>query len=263
MKRFVSFLMASFLAACLTIPAFAAENPAVYDASFVPPIPDFIREYSDWYYGNGTQITCGFTGKLGFDYGSYPQDDVFPVVVLLSQGRYDKYKEENGIDYDREYSLYYILLRKYHGAANDYSLGSFLHKGGPQHTMFMGSGNCMQYVLNSNFEYSFIKMDYNWEGGYFESNEDMHHVSQGSLSFFPFAYHADLEYQELHPRERIEKRIRQREITNAADWEYRDLYPEADVDNAVYRKEVAHDANLVYQERHPEVFKVRPHRRYR
>ena len=77
------------------------------------------------------------------------------------------------------------------------------------------------------------------------------------------AYHADLEYQELHPREGIEKRIRQREITNAADWEYRDLYPEADVDNAVYRKEVAHDANLVYQERHPEVFKVRPHRRYR
>ena len=77
------------------------------------------------------------------------------------------------------------------------------------------------------------------------------------------AYTADLEYQALHPRAGIEKRIRQREITNAADWEYRDLYPEADVDNAVYRKEVAHDANLVYQERHPEVFKVRPHRRYR
>lgn len=188
MKRVFSFFAASFLAICLTIPAFAAENPAVYDASFVPPIPSFIREYSNWYYGNGTQITCGFTGKLGFDYASYPQDDVFLVVVLLSQGRYDKYKEENGIDYDREYSLYYILLRKYHGAANDYSLGSFLHKGGPQHTMFMGSGNCMQYVLNGNFEYSFIKMDYNWEGGYFESNEDMHHVSQGSLSFFPFAY---------------------------------------------------------------------------
>lgn len=187
-KRVISFLMASFLAAFLTIPAFAAENPAVYDASFVPPIPDFIREYSDWYYGTGTQITCGFTGKLGFDYGSYPQDDVFPVVVLLSQGCYNKYKEENGIDYDREYSLYYILLRKYHGNANDYSLGSFLHKGGPQHTMFMGSGNCMQYVLNGYFEYSFIKMDYNWEGGYFESKEDMHHVSQGTLSFFPFAY---------------------------------------------------------------------------
>lgn len=188
MKKRFSFLLAFLLAACLTVPAFAAGNPAVYDDSFTPPIPSFIRSYGHWYYGNGVQITCGFTGKLNFDYGSYPQDDAFPVVALLSQGCYNKYKEENGIDYDREYTLYYILLRKYHGSANDYSLGSFLHKGGPKHTMFMGSGNCMEYVLNSYFEYSFIKMDYNWEGGYFESKEDMHHVPQGSLSFFPFAY---------------------------------------------------------------------------
>ena len=188
MKKRFSFLLAFLLAACLTVPAFAAGNPAVYDDSFTPPIPSFIRSYGHWYYGNGVQITCGFTGKLNFDYGSYPQDDAFPVVALLSQGCYNKYKEENGIDYDREYTLYYILLRKYHGSANDYSLGSFLHKGGPRHTMFMGSGNCMEYVLNSYFEYSFIKMDYNWEGGYFESKEDMHHVPQGSLSFFPFAY---------------------------------------------------------------------------
>ena len=168
MKKIVIVLLAAVMVMGFSVTAFAVENP--YDSSFIPEIPDWITVYN---YGNSLQ----YHGKDELNSGM-PQkafSDFFategPYVVLLSQGVYNKYKEDNGIDYDREYQIYYLKLKK-SNSSSEFDFGSFSHHGGPRHVELVGSGNTMLFQPLFN-EFQCIKASYDrdndvlvWDASY-------------------------------------------------------------------------------------------------
>lgn len=158
MKKIIVVFLAIFLLAGLSVTAFAVENP--YDSSFVPEIPDWITIYN---YGNSIQ----YHGKNELESGMSREvfSDFFattgPYVVLLSQGVYNKYKEDNDIDYDREYQIYYLKLKN-QNSSSEFEFGSFSHHGGPHHSELMTTGNTMLFQPLFN-EFQCIKASYDRE----------------------------------------------------------------------------------------------------
>lgn len=158
MKKIIVVFLAIFLLAGLSVTAFAVENP--YDSSFVPEIPDWITIYN---YGNSIQ----YHGKNELESGMSREvfSDFFattgPYVVLLSQGVYNKYKEDNDIDYDREYQIYYLKLKN-QNSSSEFEFGSFSHHGGPHHSELMTTGNTMLFRPLFN-EFQCIKASYDRE----------------------------------------------------------------------------------------------------
>ena len=157
MKKALAVLLSLVLLAGLAVPAYAAEP---YDADWIPPVPDFIIPA-----GNGFRFSYDVPGVPASkeyqdvtDWISTLAEDNALFLILLDQGVYNRYKEENNIDYDRQFSLYIVSPDK-KSDGSYYDLGGFEHMGGPQHQQQMNVPGPMSYLcLNS--LHSFAKVIY-------------------------------------------------------------------------------------------------------
>ncbi len=180
MKKFLSALLALFLFIGLVVPAFAAEP---YDAAWVPPIPDFITPVE-----NGYKITC----KIDAPFDKYPDitdfenNEAKEFIVLLDQGVYNRYKEENNIPYDRQFSIYVVTPRKKPDGTY-YDFGVFEHKGGPRHQEQMNTPGPMTYMCLNN-PHAFFKYIYDENTDTLVLQPALSILPGGSGSFLRFTY---------------------------------------------------------------------------
>ena len=181
-------LLPLVLLAGLVVPAFAAEP---YDADWVPPVPDFITPVE-----NGFQFSLESLGHYYLPASKQYQDvtdwfdglfadDAF-IMILLDQGVYNRYKEENDIDYDRQYSIYIVAPDK-KSNGDYYDLGGFEHMGGPRHQQQMNVPGPMSYLcLNS--PHSFAKVVYDAQAKQLALSPSLSHLPGGSGSKIRFTY---------------------------------------------------------------------------
>ncbi len=158
MKKSIFLLTALILTFSLSVVAFAdfvpmPSNPDSYDPDFIPSVPDFLSDCDGSLFGTSLKIEQHWSYnsvESTFWNNLYVTDP--PYLVLLSQGVYNKYKEENNIDYDREYSVYFLKYKS-KKAGSPYSFGSFSHFGGPRHRQVMNSGDTMEFLpLGNHFD---------------------------------------------------------------------------------------------------------------
>ncbi len=216
-KYFTMLLLFSLVATLLVhmvIPAYAA---APYDADWIPPVPEFIIQDNGIVSIQG-QILDGavkqneelsdFWCSVGWNR---------PFIVLLDQGVYNKYNEEHGIEYDKQFSIYVVCPDK---KSDDtyYDFGVFEHTGGPQHFEQMNVPSPMTYFCLNN-PHSFMKYIYNPEnGGSWVLQPSVSHLPGGSGSQIRFTYvlAAGFEYDFLNTL---------RKLKNGTFSEPSELYP--------------------------------------
>lgn len=184
MRRFFAVFLAVLLLASTVIPAYAA---APYDADWVPPVPDFITRIENGFQAAGLgingsaqyqEVTDWFEDVLG--------DPNAVVLFLLDQGVYNRYNEENGIDYDRQFSIYMVAPDKKANGSR-YDLGVFEHRGGPCHQQQMNTPSPMSYMcLNS--PHSFAKFIYDVKTGKLVMQPGLSRLPGGSGSVIRFTY---------------------------------------------------------------------------
>ena len=181
----LSLSLAALLFVSMTIPAYAA---APYDADWVPPVPEFITQIT-----NGFQINelVGLPGSGKYQeptdwFSDLIQDPNATFLFLLDQDVYNKVKEEQGTEYDRQFSLYLVAPdRKANGSY--YDLGVFEHTGGPQHFERMSKPSPMTYMCLNN-PHSFIKYVYDDKSGKLVMQPNVTHLPGGSGSVIRFTY---------------------------------------------------------------------------
>ena len=186
-KRFLAVFLAVLLLASMAIPAYAVE---MYDPEWVPPIPDFVTST-----GNGASLSGGGFSFLAST-NRYPEirdwfsdlygDKNSVFLVLLDQGVYNRYNEENGIDYDRQFSVYLVAPDKKPGGGY-YDLGVFEHRGGPRHQQQMNTPSPMAYMCLNN-PHSFVKLIYDQQTGELVPQPSLSHLPGGAGSMIRFTY---------------------------------------------------------------------------
>jgi hypothetical protein len=185
MKKALAVLLSLALLVSLAVPAYAAEP---YDADWIPPVPDFIIPA-----GNGFRFSYDVPGVPASkeyqdvsDWIAALAEDNALFLILLDQGVYNRYKEENGVDYDRQFSLYIVSPDK-KSDGSYYDLGGFEHMGGPQHQQQMNVPGPMSYLcLNS--PHSFAKVIYDVKANELVLSPSLSHLPGGSGSKIRFTY---------------------------------------------------------------------------
>lgn len=182
-RRALAVLLAILLLAALTIPAYAVEP---YDAQWVPPVPDFIVPTR-----NGYRIPSDVTIDDPYEQDAYQEvndfaENLSTFLVLLDQGVYNRYKEENGIDYDRQYSIYIVAPDK-KADGSRYDFGFFEHMGGPRHQQQMSVPGPMTYYCGNN-PHSFIKYIYDEKANQLVLQPSLSRLPGGSGSRIRFTY---------------------------------------------------------------------------
>ena len=186
MRRFLALSLSVLLMAhVLVVPAYAA---APYDAGWVPPVPEFIASVA-----NGFRISelVGLPGAGKYQeatdwFAELLQDPDATLLFLLDQDVYNKAKEEQGIEYDRQFSLYVVAPDK-RANGSYYDLGGFEHTGGPQHFERMSKPSPMTYMCLNN-PHSFIKYIYDDKSGKLVMQPNVTHLPGGSGSIIRFTY---------------------------------------------------------------------------
>ncbi len=174
MKKFFLAFLAFSLLIVLAVPAFAAEP---YDSVWVPPIPDFITPVE-----NGYRITC----EVDFSFSSPAVDEGKEFIVLLDQGVYNRYKEENNIPYDRQFSVYAVWpCKKSDGTYYDF--GAFMHKGGPRHQQQMNTPSPMLYMCLDS-PHDFTKYIYDENTDTLVLQPGVSHLPGGAAASLRFTY---------------------------------------------------------------------------
>ena len=184
MRRFFAVFLAVLLLISTMIPAYAA---APYDADWVPPVPDFITQIENGFQAGGL-LLYGMQEYQEVDdwFDEVLQDENAVVLFLLDQGVYNRYNEENGIDYDRQFSIYMVAPDKKANGSR-YDLGVFEHRGGPRHQQQMNVPSPMSYMcLNS--PHSFAKFIYDVKTGKLVMQPSLSHLPGGSGSVIRFTY---------------------------------------------------------------------------
>ena len=184
MRRFLAVFLAALLLAATAIPAYAA---APYDADWVPPIPNFIVSTS-----TGFTLNIDFATQLGTAVPAGPAqwienliaDETAVSICLLDQGVYNRSKEENHIDYDRQFSIYLVAPDKKSNGSY-YDLGSFMHKGGPQHQEQMVTPSPMMYMCLDN-PHSFVKYVYDPQANLLVMQPSVSHLPAGASLRFTY-----------------------------------------------------------------------------
>ena len=168
MKKAVSLVVVLVLVFGCSVMALAdfvpmPPNPEAYDPEYIPAIPDFIQQHTPSPDGSIFDSTLDIDANWSANsaeqtfWNNFYTTDA-PYLVLLSQGAYNKYKEDNGIDYDREYSVY--MLKYKSSSSSPYSFGSFAHFGGPRHRTVMNDGNTMEFMpLQNSFDVIVLRHD--------------------------------------------------------------------------------------------------------
>lgn len=184
MRRFFAVFLAVLLLISTMIPAYAA---APYDADWVPPVPDFITQIENGFQAGGL-LLYGMQEYQEVDdwFDEVLQDENAVVLFLLDQGVYNRYNEENGIDYDRQFSIYMVAPDKKANGSR-YDLGVFEHRGGPRHQQQMNTPSPMSYMcLNS--PHSFAKFIYDVKTDKLVMQPSLSHLPGGSGSVIRFTY---------------------------------------------------------------------------
>ena len=184
MKKRFAVLLALLLLGVTAVPAFAA---APYDADWVPPVPDFIISEKNGF---------SFSPDVGMSMGNYDSNTAlkkfltdhqnFPGIVLLDQGVYNRYKEEKGEDYDRQFSVYIVAPDK-KANGSYYNFGFFQHHGGPQHIDHMAVPSPMAYYCGDN-PHTFIKYIYDERANQLVLQPGVSKLPGGSGSMIRFTY---------------------------------------------------------------------------
>ena len=185
MRRFLALSLSVLLMAhVLVVPAYAA---APYDADWVPPVPEFITPVA-----NGFQMVNPLGNSLGDQKYQEPTDWIEGLLgdknavflFLLDQGVYNRYKEENGIDYDRQFSVYIVAPdKKANGSYHD--LGGFEHTGGPGHVEQMVKPSPMTYLCLNN-PHSFVKSVYDPKTKQFSLQPSLSRLPAGASIRFTY-----------------------------------------------------------------------------
>jgi hypothetical protein len=184
MKRSLAVFLAVLLVASTIIPAYAA---APYDAEWVPPVPDFIEQITNGFQAAGLSISGSSQYQEVTDWFEDTLGDKNAVVLfLLDQGVYDRYKEENGIDYDRQFSVYMVAPDKKANGSR-YDLGVFEHRGGPCHQQQMNTPSPMSYMCLNN-PHSFVKFIYDQKADKLVMQPSLSRLPGGSGSVIRFTY---------------------------------------------------------------------------
>ena len=188
MKRYIAVLLSLSLVASVfvsaVIPAYAA---APYDADWIPPVPGFIAQANGTVSVQGKILDAAVNQneELSLFWSSVGWNR--PFIVLLDQGVYNKYNEEHGIEYDKQFSIYVVCPDK---KTNDtyYDFGVFEHTGGPQHVEQMVKPSPMTYMCLQN-PHSFMKYIYDPEnGGSWVLQPTVSHLPGGDGSKIGFTY---------------------------------------------------------------------------
>ncbi len=184
MKRSLAVFLAVLLLVSTVIPAHAA---AVYDPEWVPPVPDFITQIENGFQAEGLvingsaqyqEVTDWFEDVLG--------DKNAVVLFLLDQGVYNRYNEENGIEYDRQFSVYMVAPDKKANGSR-YDLGVFEHRGGPRHQHQMNVPSPMSYMCLNN-PHSFVKFIWDEKADKLVMQPSLSRLPGGSGSVIRFTY---------------------------------------------------------------------------
>jgi len=180
-KRFLAVFLAVLLLASMAVQAYAAEP---YDSEWVPPFPEALEVNTET--GAWSSRSFCFTGcsqeTMDFVFNCYAEG---PNLVLLDQGVYNRYNEENGIGYDRQFSLYFVKPDKKPNGEY-YNLGYFQHNGGPHHQEQMNTPSPMRYGCYE--PHSFVKAVYDVKSKQFYFQPSISHLPGGSGSFIRFTY---------------------------------------------------------------------------
>lgn len=188
MKRYIAVLLSLSLLASVfvsaVIPAYAA---APYDADWIPPVPDFIAQANGTVSVQGKILDAAINQneELSLFWSSVGWNR--PFIVLLDQGVYNKYNEEHGIAYDKQFSIYVVCPDK---KSDDtyYDFGVFEHTGGPQHVEQMVKPSPMTYMCLQN-PHSFMKYIYDPENsGSWVLQPTVSHLPGGDGSKIGFTY---------------------------------------------------------------------------
>lgn len=184
MKKYFAALLAFLVLVVAVVPAFAAEP---YDAEWVPPVPDFIAQIENGFQAAGLSISGSSQYQEVTDWFEDTLGDKNAVVLfLLDQGVYNRYKEENGIDYDRQFSVYMVAPDKQANGSR-YDLGVFEHKGGPQHQQQMNTPSPMSYMCLNN-PHSFVKFIFDEKADKLVMQPSLSRLPGGSGSVIRFTY---------------------------------------------------------------------------
>ena len=114
MKKYISILLALVVILGCSVVAFAdfvpmPSDPDAYDPEYIPAIPDFITpDTNPSTTGSLFDTSLDIEGSWGTDEQTF-WDHFYstnsPYLVLLSQGVYNRYNEEKGVQYDRQYEV--------------------------------------------------------------------------------------------------------------------------------------------------------------
>ena len=185
MRRFFALCLSALLMAhVLVVPAYAA---APYDADWVPPVPEFVTPVA-----NGFRMTNPLGNSLGDQKYQEPTDWIEGLLgdknavflFLLDQGAYNRYNEEHGIDYDRQFSVYIVAPDK-EANGSYYDLGGFEHTGGPQHVEQMVKPSPMTYLCLNN-PHSFVKSVYDPKTKQFSLQPSLSRLPAGASIRFTY-----------------------------------------------------------------------------
>ena len=183
MKKYLAALLAFLVLVAAVVPAFAAEP---YDAEWVPPVPSVLEVSDD---GNSYSLSSlVFSGSDEAKEFAFNFSQEGPWLILIDQGVYNKYKESKDIDYDRQFSLYFIKPDKKPNGEY-YDLGYFQHNGGPRHQEQMNVPSPMRYGCYE--PHSFVKFIYDENTSQFYMQPNISHLPGGAGSIIRFTYVLD------------------------------------------------------------------------
>lgn len=183
MKKYLAALLAFLVPVAAVVPAFAAEP---YDAEWVPPVPSVLEVSDD---GNSYSLSSlVFSGSDEAKEFAFNFSQEGPWLILIDQGVYNKYKESKDIDYDRQFSLYFIKPDKKPNGEY-YDLGYFQHNGGPRHQEQMNVPSPMRYGCYE--PHSFVKFIYDENTSRFYMQPNISRLPGGAGSIIRFTYVLD------------------------------------------------------------------------
>ena len=168
MKKYISILLALVVILGCSVVAFAdfvpmPSDPDAYDPEYIPAIPDFITpDTNPSTTGSLFDTSLDIEGSWGTDEQTF-WDNFYstnsPYLVLLSQGVYNRYNEEKGVQYDRQYEVYFLKWKS-SSSLSAYSFGSFGHVTSPRHRQGMADGNTMRFLpFQNKFDVLVLKHD--------------------------------------------------------------------------------------------------------
>lgn len=183
MKKYLAALLAFLVLVAAVVPAFAAGP---YDAEWVPPVPSVLEVSDD---GNSYSLSSlVFSGSDEAKEFAFNFSQEGPWLILIDQGVYNKYKESKDIDYDRQFSLYFIKPDKKPNGEY-YDLGYFQHNGGPRHQEQMNDPSPMRYGCYE--PHSFVKFIYDENTSQFYMQPNISRLPGGAGSIIRFTYVLD------------------------------------------------------------------------